>query len=110
MRGKMMMMRLMRRKEKKEERGICEVKMKFDDSNASHQVMSDEYAAYLVPIIAPRAKFHETRLLVEREVSDIDFTRRFEYGWRGPQYFARMVKYGFGHRRDDVLAVGTGTE
>jgi hypothetical protein len=61
---------------------------------------------YLESIVGPRSKLHEARLVIEGEVPDVDFARRFENGRRRPQYFACVVQHGFCHRRHHVLAVG----
>lgn len=63
--------------------------------------------SYLITIIAPRSKLQEASLLVKWEVSNIDFTGRFEDGWRGPQDLPGVMQNCFSHRCHYVFAVST---
>jgi len=65
---------------------------------------------YLVAVVRPRAEFHKTRLLIEREIANVDFARRFEDGWRCPHHFAGMMKHSLCHGGDHVLSVGADTK
>lgn len=58
-----------------------------------------------VSVVRPRAELHRTRLLVEREIFDVDLAKRFVDGRRFPHHLARVVQYGLGHYRHLVIAV-----
>lgn len=62
--------------------------------------------AYLVAIVRPRAELHKARLLVEREVANVNFAGRFKDGRRRPDHFAGVVKDGLRQCCDHVFAVG----
>ena len=64
---------------------------------------------YLYAVVTPRTEFHEACLCIEREIADVDFAIWFEYGRRVPFDVAVVVQQSFGHGRDDVFTIGTGT-
>lgn len=56
------------------------------DNKSSHKNFT-----YRISIISPRSEFHETRLLIEWKIFDINFTKWFVYRRWLPDNFARMM-------------------
>lgn len=63
---------------------------------------------YLIPVVSPGAKFHETFLLVEGKVLDIDLACALVNGGRVPNNAPVIVNDGLGHNDHFVVAVSTG--
>lgn len=61
---------------------------------------------HLKTIVGPRAELHNARLLVEWEVFNIDFARRFVNGGRAPLDAARVVERRLRRQRHLEVAVG----
>jgi len=62
---------------------------------------------YLRSVVSPRAEFHVARLLVEREVLDVDLAEGFVNGRRFPLDGAVVAQDGFGHDGHFVITIGT---
>lgn len=62
---------------------------------------------YLITIVAPRSKFEEASLLVERKVPNVNFAWGLEDGRRSPEHFAGVVENCFSHCRHHVFSVST---
>ena len=60
-----------------------------------------------VSVVSPRSKLHETSLLVEREVLDINFTGRLVNSRRLPLHYAVGMQYCLRHYRHLVVTIGT---
>ena len=61
---------------------------------------------YLRSVVSPRAEFHVARLLVEREVLDVDLAEGFVNSRRFPLDGAVVAQDGFGHDGHFVITVG----
>lgn len=61
----------------------------------------------LEPVVCPTAELEHARLLVEREILDIDLATRFVNGRRLPLNQPAVVHGGFGRQRHLKVAVGT---
>lgn len=59
----------------------------------------------LARIVRPRCKTHLALLRIEREILDVDATRRFVDGWRHPVHFARVHENYFGLECHFVVAI-----
>jgi hypothetical protein len=78
------------------------------DSLASASIVSDSCeGTHLEAVVRPTAKLHDTRLLVKREVLDVDLTRALVDGGRLPLYPACVVEGGFRGQRHLEVAIRT---
>ena len=62
---------------------------------------------YHVTIVCPTSKFHETILLIEREIFDINFTSGFVNSWGIPRDFSRIMQDSFGHNGNFIISIST---
>lgn len=63
-----------------------------------------------VTIVGPGSELHETCLLVEGKVLDINFAEGFVNGGRFPHHFARVMKNCFCHYCHFIVAIGAEME
>lgn len=60
---------------------------------------------HLETIVCPATEFHEAGLLIEWEISHINFAGWFENSWRRPIHFACVVKNGLRQCCHNVFSV-----
>lgn len=82
----------------------CSVHLQYICLGVSYLIYS-----YLIAVVTPRSELHEARLLVERKVSHVDFTRRLKNCGRRPHHFACVVQNSLGHCGDHVLTISAET-
>jgi len=59
-----------------------------------------------ITVVGPGAELHETCLLIEGKVFDINFAKGFVNGGRFPHHFARVMKNCFCHYCHFIVAIG----
>lgn len=64
---------------------------------------------YHVAVICPWSKFHETGLLVEWKIFNINFAKWFVNSRWFPYYFAGVVQNGFRHYCHFIISISTET-
>ena len=74
-----------------------------------HQKTLLTVATYLEAVVGPRAEFHDTRLLVEREILDVYLAGGLVYGRGLPLHPPREVEGGFGGQGHLEVTVGAET-
>lgn len=76
-----------------------------DGSEIRRRIVSSNNFFYLNTVVRPGTELHEASLLIEGKISNVYLARGFEDSRRRPQYLARVMQDGFGHRGNSVLPV-----
>lgn len=66
----------------------------------------DMRSSYLKAVIGPRSELHETRLLIEGEVSHVDLAGRLKNSRRCPENLSGVMKNRLRHGRYTIFAIG----